>query len=113
MRVNNVIRMLESHNIPYTVFELPPEKLDALRTAELLSVQPELIYKTIVIKRQASGKPILALVPGPYQVNLKAVAKLVREKKVYLATQREAENITRLKVGGISPIALLNRGFQS
>jgi Cys-tRNA(Pro)/Cys-tRNA(Cys) deacylase len=31
---------------------------------------------------------------------------------VHLATQNQAESLTGLQVGGISPLALLNRGFQ-
>jgi Cys-tRNA(Pro)/Cys-tRNA(Cys) deacylase len=112
MRVNNITRFLDSHNIPYIVFELPPEKLDAKRTADLLGVQAILVFKTIVVKREGRSKHILAVIPGPYQVDLKALAEFMGEKKVYLATQRKAEKITRLKVGGISPLALLNRGFQ-
>ena len=41
-----------------------------------------------------------------------ALARVLGEKKVYLASQREAEQITGLQVGGISPLALLSRGFQ-
>ena len=33
-------------------------------------------------------------------------------KKVYLTTQKEAESLTKLQAGGISPLALINRGFQ-
>jgi Cys-tRNA(Pro)/Cys-tRNA(Cys) deacylase len=33
------------------------------------------------------------------------------EKKVTLATEREAERITGLKTGGISPLALLHKPF--
>jgi Cys-tRNA(Pro)/Cys-tRNA(Cys) deacylase len=40
------------------------------------------------------------------------LAQVAGEKKVHLSTQREAEKITGLQVGGISPLALLNRGFQ-
>jgi Cys-tRNA(Pro)/Cys-tRNA(Cys) deacylase len=36
----------------------------------------------------------------------------VGEKKLSLPTEREAEQITGLQAGGISPLALLNRGFQ-
>lgn len=72
----------------------------------------EIIFKTIVIKREGHGKPILAVVPGTGDVDLKAIAKAVGEKKVFLASQNEAEKMTHLKVGGISPLALINRGFQ-
>ena len=34
------------------------------------------------------------------------------EKKVYLPTEREAEQLTGLQAGGISPLALINKGFQ-
>jgi Cys-tRNA(Pro)/Cys-tRNA(Cys) deacylase len=34
------------------------------------------------------------------------------EKKVRLPTQREAEQLTGLQAGGISALALINRGFQ-
>jgi Cys-tRNA(Pro)/Cys-tRNA(Cys) deacylase len=50
-------------------------------------------------------------VPGTKEVNLKRLAKALGEKKLKLATQNEAEHLTGLKTGGISPIALINRGF--
>jgi Cys-tRNA(Pro)/Cys-tRNA(Cys) deacylase len=43
---------------------------------------------------------------------LKKLAAVVGEKKVFLTTQTEAEMLTKLQVGGISPLALINRGFQ-
>jgi len=81
-------------------------------TAELLDVPLSTIYKTIVVKRTGRGKPILAVVPGTEEIDLKALAKAVGEKKVILATEKEAEALTNLQAGGISPLALLNRGFQ-
>jgi Cys-tRNA(Pro)/Cys-tRNA(Cys) deacylase len=109
---NNVTRLLDQRKIKYQVFELPKEKLGAEATAELLGQPLELIYKTIVIKREGRGKPLLAVVPGTGEVDLKALARVVGEKKVYLTTQVEAEGLTSLQAGGISPLALLNRGFQ-
>ena len=109
---NNITRLLDQRKIPYTVFELPAEKLGAEVTAERLGVPPEIVFKTIVVKREGRGKPILAVVPGDRQVDLKLLAKAVGEKKVFLTTQKEAEQLTQLQAGGISPLALLNRGFQ-
>ena len=112
MAVNNVTRFLDSRKVPHSVFELPQEKLGGEEIARLLNAPPEIIFKSIVIFRKGSGKPILAVVPGNQEVDLKKLAKAVGEKKVTPSTQKEAENITGLKVGGISPLALINRGFE-
>jgi Cys-tRNA(Pro)/Cys-tRNA(Cys) deacylase len=80
--------------------------------AQYLKVAPELVYKTIVVTREKPRKPILAVIPGPNQVDLKSLAAFLGEKKVYLPTEREAELHTGLQAGGISPLALINQGFQ-
>jgi Cys-tRNA(Pro)/Cys-tRNA(Cys) deacylase len=110
--VNNVTRLLDSRKIPYTAFELPAEKLGATETARSLGVPAEIVYKTIVVTRPKPGKPILAVIPGPNRVDLKLLAAALNEKKVSLPTEREAEQLTGLQAGGISPLALLNKGFQ-
>ena len=110
MPANNVTRLLDARRIAYTAFELPAEKLGAQETARRLGVPVEMVFKTIVVTRER-GKPILALVPGPASVDLKALAAALGEKKLYLPTEREAESLTGLQAGGISPLALIQRGF--
>ena len=110
--VNNVIRLLDSHKIPYRAYELSPEKRGAQETARLLDADPAAIFKTIVVLRDKPKKPLLVLVSGDAVVELKLLASAVGEKKVYLPTEKEAEQITGLQAGGISPLALLNKGFQ-
>jgi len=112
MKPNNITRLLDSRKIRYTAFELPEEKLGALEAAQLIGAPPEQVFKTIVIVREGKGKPILAVTPGTHEVDLKLLAKAVGEKKVHLPTEREAEALTGLQAGGISPLALINRGFQ-
>jgi Cys-tRNA(Pro)/Cys-tRNA(Cys) deacylase len=112
MKPNNVTRLLDSRRISYQAYELPPEKRSAADTALLLGVPAEQVFKTIVVLREGRGKPLLVLVPGPAEVDLKALAKAVGEKKLHLPTESEAERRTGLQAGGISPLALLNRGFQ-
>ena len=109
---NNVTRFLDSRKVQYTVYETPVEKLGALETARFLGVPPEAVFKTIVVTREKPKKPLLAVVPGLCNVDLKRLAAAVGEKKVHLPTEREAEQLTGLQAGGISPLALLNKGFQ-
>ena len=110
--MNNVARFLDSHKVSYTVFVTPAEKLSAQEVAEYLNIPPETVFKTIVVRRDKPKKPILAVVPGPYTVDLKSLAAFLGEKKVYLPTEREAEQLTGLQAGGISPLALINKGFR-
>ncbi len=110
---NNVTRLLDSRKVPYEVFEFSLEKHSAEETAELLGVPPERVYKTLVVLREAKGKkPLLVMIPAGRELNLKTLAASLGEKKLKMATQREAEALTGLQVGGISALALLNRGFE-
>jgi Cys-tRNA(Pro)/Cys-tRNA(Cys) deacylase len=109
--INNIIRLLDSKKIPYTAFELPVEKLGADETARILGVDRDMVYKTIVVTRP-KGKPVLAVIPGTHRVDLKLMAAALGEKKTSLPTEREAEELTGLRAGGISPLALVNKGFQ-
>jgi Cys-tRNA(Pro)/Cys-tRNA(Cys) deacylase len=109
---NNVTRLLDSRRIPYAAYELPAGKLGAMETARLLNVEPASVFKTIVVTREKPKKPLLVLVPGTSNVDLKLLAAVLGEKKVHLPTEREAEQLTGLQAGGISPLALINKGFQ-
>ena len=90
--------------------QYPPEERDAVQIAETLGMHAREVFKTVVVVRQ-SGKPMLVMIPSDRQLDLKKLAKAVGEKKVKMATHREAEALTGLQVGGISALALLNRGF--
>ena len=109
---NNVTRMLEAKGIPFQAHAVPERKLSALEVAEILSAPTETVFKTIVAEREKKGKTILALVPATGEVDLKKLAKAVGEKKVAVTTLEKAEKLTGLRAGGISPLALINKGFE-
>ena len=108
---NNVTRFLDARKVSYAAHELPAEKLGAVEAANFMGVSPDQVFKTIVVVREKK-KPVLAVVPGPRVVDLKLLAAFLNEKKVHLPTEREAEQLTGLQAGGISPLALINKGFQ-
>ena len=108
---NNVTRLLDAKQIPYSVFELPSGKHSAIEVAGMLAVDPSVVFKTIVIRRPARKRNLLVLVGAGRTVDLRRVAALLGDKKVQLPTEHEAETMTGLQAGGISPLALLNRGF--
>lgn len=112
MTANNVTRMLEARKVKFTALDVPVEKLSALEVADILKVEPRMVFKTIVAKREKSGKPILGVVPATGELDTKALAASLKEKKVHVTSQKEAEDLTGLLAGGISPLALINKGFQ-
>jgi Cys-tRNA(Pro)/Cys-tRNA(Cys) deacylase len=109
---NNVTRLLDGKKIPYTAFEVPAVKLSALEVAGLLGKPPENVFKTIVLRAEKNKKPILAVVPATGIVDPKKLASFLKEKKVSVTSQQEAETLTGLLAGGISPLALIHKGFQ-
>ncbi|MBI5823215.1 MAG: aminoacyl-tRNA deacylase [Chloroflexi bacterium] len=108
---NNVTRFLDARKVKYTAHEVPAEKLGAVEVARLMGVPAEQVFKTIVTVRE-KGKPVLAVIPAPCVVDLKLLASFLGEKKMHLPSEREAEALTGLQAGGISPLALINKGFQ-
>ena len=108
---NNVTRLLDARKVNYTAHELPVEKLGAVEAARYMGVPVEQVFKTIVTTRE-KGKPVLAVIPGSRAVDLKLLAAFLGEKKMSVPTEREAEVLTGLQAGGISPLALINKGFQ-
>ena len=108
---NNVTRFLDARKVSYAAHKMPAEKLGAVEAANFMGVSPDQVFKTIVSVREKK-KPVLVVVPGPRVVDLKLLAAFLGEKKVHLPTEREAEELTGLQAGGISPLALINKGFQ-
>jgi len=52
------------------------------------------------------------MLPGDRELDLRQAAQAVNAKSTQMASQREAEQLTGLKVGGISPLALLDKHFE-
>ncbi|MBW6474272.1 MAG: hypothetical protein K0B14_14195 [Anaerolineaceae bacterium] len=112
MTQNNVTRFLQTRKIPFEVFEIPGGKRTAQETANLLNVPVGRVFKTIVLQPFVPGKPILAIVPANKTADLKLIAKFLNEKKLAFPTPQEAEQMTGLQTGGISALALINKGFR-
>jgi Cys-tRNA(Pro)/Cys-tRNA(Cys) deacylase len=106
----NAMRVLDRAKVPYEPVYFPPEIHSADGVAEAIGVPAGHVYKTLVVIRP-NGRPLLAMVAGDRHLSLKKVAKAAGAKSVRMATYREAERMTGLKVGGISALALLNKGF--
>lgn len=110
------MRALDARHIPYTTFTYPETIHSATEVAALLGVTPGMVFKTLVALAEGGGKDgqrrLLIVTPGDRELDLRLVARAVGAKSAQMAPQREAERLTGLKVGGISPLALLNQRFE-
>jgi len=106
------MRVLDSQDVPYEVIEFPDTVHDAVEVAQIAGVPPENVYKTLVVEADEPGfKPILIMIAANSTLDLKKVAKVVGVKKAHMARHADAERMTGLKTGGISALAVLNKGF--
>ncbi len=108
------MKFLEGKKVPYEVIEYPSTMRDAAEIAALKGIPPGQMYKTLVVQPPAGvprAKPMLVMVSADCQLDLKKLAKEVGAKKLKMATHAEAEALTGLQVGGISPLVLVNKGF--
>lgn len=107
----NSMRLLEANDVAYEVLEYDTSTRDAEEVAELLGIPDFMVFKTLIAQPVGSGKPVVAVIPSSKQLHLKKLAKVVGEKKMKMAAHAEAEKLTGLQVGGISPLMLLDKNW--
>jgi len=124
MKKTNAMRLLDARKIAHHVREYDASGVfhSAEEAAVLIGAPVESVYKTLVVLRDAStslgastrgkSKPLLVMIPANREIDLKLLATEIGEKRLRMGTQREAEQLTGLQVGGISALTLLNRGFE-
>ncbi len=110
---NNALRALDAHKVPYHVTTYSDALHTAPEIADVLGAPLEQVFKTLVVLPDTpSPRPLLVALPGAKELDLKAFAAAIAEKKLRMATQAEAERLTGLQVGGISALALLPKHWR-
>jgi Cys-tRNA(Pro)/Cys-tRNA(Cys) deacylase len=109
----NAMRVLEGRKIPYVAHFYSEGRHSAEEVAAELGLPASQVFKTLVVMpADGPGRPLLAIVPGDRELALKKLAQATRAKKLRMATQKEAESLTGLLVGGISALALLAKHWK-
>ena len=103
----NAIRMVEQKKIPYTEheYEWDESHLSASSVAEQLPESQSRIFKTLVAVGNVTG-PLVAVIPGEAELNLKKLAKVSGNKKVEKLHLKDLEATTGYIRGGCSPIGM-------
>ncbi|HGF8001977.1 TPA: Cys-tRNA(Pro) deacylase [Enterococcus faecium] len=103
----NAIRMVEQKKIPYTEheYEWDENHLSASSVAEQLPESQSRIFKTLVAVGNVTG-PLVAVIPGEAELNLKKLAKVSGNKKVEMLHLKDLEATIGYIRGGCSPIGM-------
>lgn len=106
----NAARILDSLKIPYKLhsYEVDPENLAAQHVAELLGQPIERVYKTIVLRGNKTG-PIVCVVAGCNEVDLKKAAKVSGNKSVEPLPLKDLLATTGYIRGGCTAIGMKKR----
>jgi Cys-tRNA(Pro)/Cys-tRNA(Cys) deacylase len=109
----NAIRLLEAKRVAYEALSYDPEIHSAVAVAEALGVPADQVYKTLVVLREEPrSKPLLVMIAGPDELDMRLLARSIGAKAARMAPQRDAEKLTGLLVGGIGALALMNKPFE-
>jgi Cys-tRNA(Pro)/Cys-tRNA(Cys) deacylase len=74
-----------------------------LEAAEKLQVDPERVFKTLIVKMD-TGELVVAVLPVSSMLSMKLVAKAAGAKKAEMAPKPDAERSSGYVLGGISPL---------
>jgi len=107
----NSMRILEANDIPYETLEYDSRIKDAQQVAEAIGLPEFMVYKTLIVQSVATDLPMITMLASDRELNLKQMAKAARQKKIKMAKYSDAEQLTGLQVGGISPLMLMDKNW--
>jgi Cys-tRNA(Pro)/Cys-tRNA(Cys) deacylase len=107
------VHLLKKQRIPFEIHEYDHDKTNhefGKEAADKLGLDQTLVFKTLLAcDATDKNKLVVAIVPVSGMLDLKALAKAAKLKKMVMADPQQAERVTGYIVGGISPIGQKKR----
>ena len=105
--VQRVQRLLEKFDKNQKIITLNTSARTALEAASSLGCEVGAIVKSLLFETENSF--ILCLVSGDKKASLSKIKKLLNKKDVSMAEAHDVKVITGYTIGGVSPVAHLNK----
>ena len=99
-------KQLEKHKVPFQILQYQHDANASsfgLEAVEKLLLNAEQVFKTLVICTDTDQLAV-AIIPVNVKLNLKAIAKTLKVKKVKMADAKRVETSTGYILGGVSPL---------
>jgi Uncharacterized conserved protein len=110
MKKTNAMRLLDSLGIGYEPkeYECDGIHLDAISASHNAGIDPELVFKTIVMKG-ASNTLYVFVTPAEFEIKPKKAKSLTGEKDLALLPLDDLLKYTGYIRGGCSPLGMIHR----
>ena len=105
--VKRVAKVLAQYDESIKIQILDKTARTAKDAAESLKTEVGSIVKSLLLRTKTSF--LLCLVAGDKRCSLNKVKKLLNQKDVSMATAEQVKEITGFTIGGVSPVAHLNK----
>lgn len=102
----NALRKLDQKKISYETFtySIEDDQVDVITVANKIGQPVEEVYKTLVL--QGKNNYYVAVIPVEATLNIKAISKVVGEKKLEMLAVKDLEKTTGYIRGGCSPVGM-------
>ena len=103
MSRTNAARILEARGVVFEVvsYEVDPEDLAAESVAAKIGMPPEQVFKTLLCRGDRTG-PLFAVIPGNFELDLKALARCSGDRSVETVALKELQPLTGYIRGGVT-----------
>lgn len=107
MAKTNACRILEQMGIAFATreYEVDPADLAAESVAAKVGYPPEQVFKTLVVHGDKHGYAV-AVVPGNWELDPKAMAKATGDRKVDLIPLKDVQPVTGYIRGGVTALGM-------
>jgi Cys-tRNA(Pro)/Cys-tRNA(Cys) deacylase len=107
MSKTNAVRIIESHNIPFSIatYEVDENDLSGINAAEKINADPDTVFKTLV-SADEKNNIIIFSIPVTQELDLKKAARASGRKKIELIKVKDIFSVTGYQRGGCSPVGM-------
>ncbi|WP_242273854.1 Cys-tRNA(Pro) deacylase [Bacillus cereus group sp. BfR-BA-01310] len=103
----NAMRILDKEKIEYSMMSYDPDdgKIDGVSVAGKIGRDVREVYKTLVAQGNSKEYHVF-IIPVDEELNLKAAAKAVGEKKIEMIPVKDITKVSGYIRGGCSPVGM-------
>lgn len=103
----NAMRILDKEKIEYSMMSYDPDdgKIDGVSVAEKIGREVREVYKTLIAQGNSKNYHVF-IITVDEELNLKAAAKAVSEKKIEMIPVKDITKVSGYIRGGCSPIGM-------